>query len=232
MWSKTLSSWGRLLGLGRSGGPEEERRLWGRIACDVETTIQAASGEQGPSLPARVRNVSRGGINLSAGRKFEPGALLSVALPVGGGTEVLACVVRCDPLGAELNELGCTFAAQLSDEDMHSLGARKEKPAAPDQRGWVRYECQAVAAYQVVRAPDRAEAAATVLNVSASGIALQVEEALRVGELLTLELRRDGAVVLATLASVVRTATAPDGARVVGCNFIRELSDEQVLTLL
>jgi len=52
-----------------------------------------------------------------------------------------------------------------------------------------------------------------------------------VGELLSLELRRDGEA-LTTLASVVRTTTAPDGTRVVGCNFIRELTDEQVLALL
>src|SRR4051812_35150764 len=116
MWA--VSSWGRLLGLGRGDVAEEERRLWGRVNCDVQTTIQSANGDGGPALPARARNVSLGGINLSAGQAFEPGSLLSVALPVGGGTEVLACVVRCEPLGAGQWELGCTFAAQLSEEDL------------------------------------------------------------------------------------------------------------------
>src|SRR4051812_40250674 len=122
MWAKAISSWGRLLGLGRSGpAEEEERRLWGRVPCDVETTVQPASGDPGPSQVARARNVSRGGISLAVANRFEPGALLSVALPVGDGTEVLACVVRCDPLGAGRWELGCTFAAQLDDEDLHNL---------------------------------------------------------------------------------------------------------------
>lgn len=233
MWSKTVSRWGRLLGLGRSDVAEEERRLWGRVPCDVETTIQSANGDSAPALPARARNVSQGGINLSAAKPFEPGALLSVALPVGdGGAEVLACVVRCEALADGLWELGCTFAAHLSDEDMQSLGGRKEKAAGPDQRGWVRYPCHAEAAYELVRAPGQGEPAVAVLNVSASGIALQVGAALHVGELLSLELRRDGVPLLTTLASVVRAATAPDGARVVGCNFIRELADEQVEALL
>jgi hypothetical protein len=232
MWSKAIASWGRLMGRGKADGAEDERRLWGRIPCDVETTIESAGSERGPALPARVRNVSRGGVNLSAGRKFEPGSLLSVALPVGDGTQMLACVVRCEALPSGVWELGCTFAAQLSDEDLQNLGARREKAAPSDQRIWVRFPCHAVASLQVVRAAGQSASPAAVLNVSASGIALQAEVPLRVGELLSLELRRDGELVLTTLASVVRTATAPDGTRVVGCNFISELSDEQVAALL
>src|SRR5262249_49638243 len=121
MLSKTISSWGRMLGLGKGDGAEEERRLWGRISCDVETTIAAAASDVGPALPARLRTFSRGGINLSSGSKFEPGALLSVSLPVGDGTQILACVVRCEPLDSGLWELGCTFAAELSDEDLQNL---------------------------------------------------------------------------------------------------------------
>jgi hypothetical protein len=232
MWSKALSSWGRLLGRGKSDGAEDERRLWGRVPCDVETTIESAGPDLGPPLPAHVRNVSRGGINLTSGQKFEPGWLLCVALPVGDGTQVLACVVRCEALPSGLWELGCTFAAQLSDEDLQNLGARREKAGPPDQRAWVRYPCHAVASFQVVRANEPSTSQAAVLNVSANGIALQVEAPLHVGELLNLELSRDGERVLTTLASVVRTATAPDGALVIGCNFIRELDDEQVAALL
>jgi hypothetical protein len=244
MWTKTISRVGRLFGVSKAaeGAQREERRTWGRVACDVETMVRPAGGEPAAaasSSPARVRNVSLGGINLTAPVAFEPGALLSVALPVGGSeTELLACVVRCEPVegGGGKWELGCTFAARLSDEDLRELGARREKASAPDQRTWVRYPCQAAATFQVISAEAAAaaaaEAVAAVLNVSASGIALQAEAALRVGDLLSLELRRDGVVVVTTLASVVRTATAPDGARFVGCNFIRELADEQVIALL
>jgi hypothetical protein len=185
-------------------------------------------------LPARVRNISRGGINLVLKRAFEPGTLLSVDLPGSALTiEVLACVVRCEELEEESWELGCTFAAELSDEDLQLFGARREKPALPDQRGWVRYPCRAEATYQVVRTPEPSgQHAAEVLDISAGGIALQVSGGLAVGELLSLELRRDGAVVLTTLASVVRTAISADGRLLAGCNFIRELEEEQIQGLL
>jgi c-di-GMP-binding flagellar brake protein YcgR len=235
MLARALSSWGRLLGLGRSGpASEEERRLWGRVPCDVETTCQLASDHSGQRLAARVRDLSRGGVSLTVPRSFELGTLLSVSLPASGaGVEVLACVVRCAHHGPENWELGCTFAAELSDEDLRAFGARRERAAEIDQRDWVRYDCHAQAAYQAIRSEDpEARHQATVLNISAGGIALQVEEALHVGDLLSLELSRDGTFVLTTLASVVRTGTGPGGVRLVGCNFIRELAEEQILTLL
>jgi hypothetical protein len=228
---RAISGLGRLLGMGkRADASDEERRLWGRVPCHLETSIAPANGTNAGGLPARVRNISRSGINLTAGRAFAAGTLLSVALPLDAGTEMLTCVVRCEPAADGGYELGCTFAAQLSDEDLHQFGARREKTVAPDLRAWVRYPCHAQASYRVVK--TEAGHAATVLNISASGIALQVAEALRVGDLLELALSRDGVTRLTSLASVVRTGTAPDGSHVVGCNFICELTEEQVTTLL
>ena len=75
MLSRTLSGWRRLLGRGDflPQGEEEERRLWGRLPCDLETSCRAASGQGGDPLPARVRNISRGGISLRVAGSFEPG---------------------------------------------------------------------------------------------------------------------------------------------------------------
>ena len=74
---------------------------------------------------------------------------------------------------------------------------------------------------------------ATVLNISGVGVALQVAQPLHVGDLLSLELRRgDGQVVLTTLASVVRVTAPQSGERTVGCNFINELNDDQMSSLL
>jgi hypothetical protein len=228
---RAISGLGRFLGVSkRSDASDEERRLWGRIPCHLETTIAPANGRNEPELPARVRNISRSGINLTVGRSFAAGTLLSVALPLDAGTEMLVCVVRCEPVTDGGYELGCTFAAQLSDEDLHHFGARREKTVAPDLRSWVRYPCHAQVGYRVVKTESTNPA--TVLNISASGIALEVNEALRVGELLELALSRDGEVLLTTLASVVRTEMAPDRAHVIGCNFIAELTEEQVATLL
>src|SRR5262245_3518468 len=228
---RALSSVGRLLGLGQGPSPDaEERRLWGRSPCDVEVTCRGTSGNREPQA-ARVRNISCGGIKLTLARAFHPGELISVVLPAsarGGTEEVLACVVRCEELEDGRYELGCTFAAQLQEDDLQRFGARRERALPPDQRVWARFPCHARVVFQLVRG---AESAATwqadVLNISASGVAMQVPVALNIGDLLSVELRRDDQPVLVTLASVVRVSAEPNGERLVGCNFIRELPEER-----
>src|SRR5262245_19442396 len=121
MFTRTLSSWGRLLGLGR-GAADEERRAWGRFTSDVQTVCHPASDPDGAGLPARVKDVSRGGIRLVVeGGPLEPGDLLSVVLPGAPGGEtstLLACVVRSEALPGGHWGLGCSFATRLSDEEL------------------------------------------------------------------------------------------------------------------
>src|SRR5262245_22908919 len=139
---RALTSVGRLLGLGRApaADAEEERRLWGRIPCDVEVTCHATTGNTEPHA-ARARNLSRGGINLTLARSFQPGELISIVLPGsthGETEEVLACVVRCEDLDDGHYEVGCAFVSQLQEDDLHRFGARRERTVPPDQRIWVR----------------------------------------------------------------------------------------------
>src|SRR5262245_46771375 len=125
MFSRTLSSWGRLLGLGRASAMEEDRRTWGRLDCDVETSCSAARPGMSERLTVQVKNVSPGGILLLASTAFRPGQLLSLAIPHAeheAASEVLACVVRCDQRRDGRLELGCTFATPLSEAEL--LGFR------------------------------------------------------------------------------------------------------------
>jgi hypothetical protein len=180
-------------------------------------------------------NISRGGIALVVTDSFRPGELLSVALPGGGeeSSEVLACVERCDAADGGRWELGCTFATQLTDDDLVRFGARRERAVPPDKRVWVRFDCHARARYQVVRAAEPAPSRhAAVVNISAGGVALRVSDSLNVGELLSVDLFRDDRQVLTTLASVVRTTVTAADERTVGCNFIRHLSEEQIEALI
>jgi hypothetical protein len=233
MLLRALSAWSKLLGFGRTDPADEERRLWGRISCDVETVCRPAALPE--RLPARVRNVSRNGISLTLGRAFQPGELLSVSLPGSEEqdvSEVLACVVRCD-LTSGVWHLGCTFSTHLGDDEVLRFSAPPALPLPAEQRAWARFPCQARAVVTPLRQGQaQASCPATVLNFSASGIALLAPLAWSVGDLLSIELRRgDGPALLTTLASVVRT-TERNGDHLAGCNFIHELPDEQVRLLL
>jgi c-di-GMP-binding flagellar brake protein YcgR len=236
MFARTITSVGKLLGLGATSVAEEERRAFGRMCCDVETTYRLASRERGHELPARVRNVSRGGLCLQGPGAFHPGELISVRLPEctdHDTSEVLACVVRCDSIPEHRFEIGCTFAAPLDDGDLQRFCGRQPQGDSTDRRDWVRFSCQARAVYQIVRSPDLSNSAdSTILNISGGGIALLVTEALTVGDLLSVDLCRNEEVVLTVLASVVRTIVERDGRRIVGCNFIHELPEEQLARLL
>jgi hypothetical protein len=248
MLLRAFSSWGKLFGRGESSlTAQEERRVWGRIRCDVETTCSLARAAA-ERLPARVRNVSRGGINLEMSRSFQPGELVSIAVPASGDaetSEVLACVIRCEAPGLRVglvsdaedsrHQLACNFATQLSDADLMRFGGLKAPPATNDQRASVRFPCPAQAVFTLVSTPEEEEvpSSAVVLNVSASGIALRVPGPRTVGELLNIELRcGEDQPVVTTLASIVRTTVERDGQRLVGCSFINELSEEQVRRLL
>jgi hypothetical protein len=233
MLARAISSWGRLLGWG-GGDPapsEQDRRWFGRVPCDIETTCQPASGPGCDSLAARVRNVSQGGVSLVVGRPFQPGDLLSLLLPAGAGQGacwVLACVVYCGAAEGGWR-LGCTFAAPLDEDDLDRF-----VPAVPvEQRARARHTVRARAAFLVVGEPEGEPLTADVLNLSSGGAALRTAAALPIGALLSLELRRcDGRPAATTLASVVRTSVGPDGDRIAGCNFIHELDEEQVQALL
>lgn len=237
MLSRTLASWGRLLGFGgQPTADTEERRTWGRVRCDVETTCAPARHDDPARLAVRVTNVSPGGICLQSTEPFTLGDLLRVTIPQApdsGVSEVLACVVRSDRRGNAGHEIGCTFAAPLRDDELRCFLAPADQPTVTDQRGWPRYSTPATATYRLVGDESVADSRlAAVLNISCGGIALRVTDLLSVGDLLSVALQRDGRAPISTLASVVRTTVEPGGNRLVGCNFIHELPEPSLAALL
>src|SRR5262245_32537314 len=127
MFQRTLASLGQVVGWRKPRpkslppDPQIERRIWVRYPCDVEATCQPVDLPEAMRLSARVRNISRGGINLLLNCPVEMGSLLSVELPGasdGLSSTVLAYVVRVngDP-GSEWS-VGCTFATELNDDDL------------------------------------------------------------------------------------------------------------------
>jgi hypothetical protein len=213
----------------------EDRRICVRYAAKLNVRCGEADGEADPGVLAVLCDISRGGIQIIAPCRFEPGALLSVELPSargGDGLAVLACVIRAQPHGDSEWAMGCRFSQELNDSQLQAFGAARARPESPDPRGWARFPCDAKAFIQRVNGPDQSHRPARVLNVAVGGMALLVEEPVAVGELLSTELHdAKGRPIVTILACVVHTQTVPEG-HMLGCNFIRELADKDIKALL
>jgi hypothetical protein len=242
MFERTVSMLRQMVaGHGRAGEQAqalpEERRVGVRYPSAVQTTLQPVNGAQPARLSACVRNISRGGANLLVSRALEPGDMVGVDLPSPDSQStytVLACVIHATPQSGGDWVVGCTFAQELSDAELRAFGGQRRKSPAPeDQRAWVRFPCRVKATCLLVGAAPEPPWPVEVLNISPSGIGLRVERRVETGALLSLDLHDvAGRVTTSILACVVHAAEPRDGCRVLGCNFIRELTDEELRALL
>jgi PilZ domain len=242
MFKRTVSFLRRLVGgkedpSAEQSPPEsEDRRVRVRYPSNVEVNFEPLNGSAGPRLSARVRNISLSGVNLLVNRPFQPGDLLSIELPAAEGranSTVLACVVHASAQDGEW-AVGCTFSHELSDEDLQPFGAKRERPSTPDDaRSWVRFPVNVTAVCQEAMAPNQPPWPVQVLNISSSGIGMLVSRTVEPGTLLSLELHRNTEQAGHTiLACVVHVTPQTDGRLALGCNFIRELTDEELKSLL
>lgn len=244
MFERTFSFWRRLVGkpsprddsnAKTSTAMADDRRLWVRYATDLRGQVQRADEKGGERILAKVGDLSLGGANLVVDKRFETGQMLSLELPAQRGETrtVLACVVRVTPQRSGKWSLGCVFSRELDHGDLRAFGARKEPAAESDQRIWVRYACDVRATYRKFGAPPSDARPVQVLNISASGIGLLLEPFLDAGRLLNVDLfDKSGRKACAILTCVVHTTARADGHTAAGCNFIRELTEEELESLL
>jgi hypothetical protein len=187
-------------------------------------------------VTGQVRNLSREGIGLQLAQQIEIGSVLKVELQAAGNsnaTVILACVVYAhqEREGGWIH--GCAFVTELSDEEMAQFGAERVRADKAEERSWVRFPCDLEASYRVVRITERDMSHATVMDISASGVGLLVRRPIDAGSLLSIILMaRKGKSSLKMLACVVRATDRPNDERLLGCNFIRELSDRELIALL
>ncbi len=242
MFEKTFSFWRRMVG--KNAPPasqpqniavEEDRRLWVRYATDLQGNVLLAEKNAGDKVLARVRDLSVGGANLQMDRAMQTGQMLTLELPAEGDEvrTVLACVVRASAESDGKWSLGCVFARELTNDDLGAFGAHRSPSAHDDQRTWVRFSSALRANYRKVGDPVDVSHPAQVLNISANGIGLSVHPSLQAGSLLNVDLQdKDGRLVRTILACVVHTTLRSGGDYAVGCNFIRELNEDELQSLL
>lgn len=241
MFERTFSFWRRWVGKpSEAPRKNEERRLWVRYPADLTAIVQPTANGSSTRLSSRVRDISRGGVNLLVEHEFQAGELISVELPLGDQNEtqlVLACIVRVNEEAPGRWALGCVFSHELADEDLHGLGGKRVKAAPSDQRTWMRFQTKIHAQFQKVGDPASTTHEAMVLNVSASGVGLQTQERIEPGVLLSVDLLdNENAVRQTMLACVVHVSRAEGESAAstwaLGCNFIRSLSEEDLKGLL
>src|SRR5437762_12770859 len=179
MFERTFSFWRTMIGeptagqtaTGTATSTADERRLWLRYPADLETSILLPDSALRDTLRATIRDISRGGANLTVDREVPPGQLLNLDLPRGADESVytvLACVVRAQRKSDGQWALGCVFSRELTDEDLLGFGARRVRHDPADHRQWVRFDCNLHARYQPIGAPGEPVEALQVLNLSAS----------------------------------------------------------------
>jgi hypothetical protein len=238
MLQRTLSFCRKLIGNPEtsSGGgtavAQDDRRLWVRYHADIEAQVQVDQVDAAERVSVRIQNISIGGASLISDRPLAVGKIVSLELPAGDDLQiVLACVVRVTPLGDGEWSLGCAFSREVSSADLARIGAGSAP--ASDQRAWIRHECDLQASYQSVGESEGGPLVAKVLNVSASGIGLVLDQPVEAGSLLNVDLHdKQGKPVRTILACVVHSTQRANGEVVVGCNFIRELGEDELQAFL
>lgn len=114
-------------------------RVSERFSCDVAVSCQPPSAWRGGrDWPARIRDVSSGGLRLLLRRRFEPGTGLAVEVAGAEDDAPSTLLVRVVRVRAEADGcwlLGCTFVSPLGEEEIQGLlqpgsPAAAETPAA------------------------------------------------------------------------------------------------------
>lgn len=100
-----------------------ESRRWVRFPCNVETVCYTSETAPGERRPARIVNISAGGVGLLLACQFAKGTLLRFLLPAEAdhGRDLLVRVVREMEHRNGYWFHGCEFVHQLSDEELRGL---------------------------------------------------------------------------------------------------------------
>lgn len=234
---RRISPWGQLLGFEQYSGPESgsDRRFHVRHVCDLLATCRAAKGENHADVLAAVTNISRGGIGLLTDRSFERGAVLAVELPMATDEPVcklLACVLHASERSDGLWSLGCAFVTELEEADLQSFGVQPCE-STEEHRTGERHPCELRASYRPIGVRVNKPCRGTVIDVSSYGVGMVTEQEIELGGILRLELHRPGGQSpLKTLACVVRVEPRGDGLWLWGCNFIRQMNEKELASLV
>jgi hypothetical protein len=101
-----------------------DSRAWVRFPCNLETVCSSIDAAPGEELPARILDVSAGGVGLLVPCHIGSKTFLTLQLPPRPGRpgrRVPVRVVQARPYGTGDWFLGCEFADRLTDAELEAL---------------------------------------------------------------------------------------------------------------
>jgi hypothetical protein len=216
---------------------EVDRRVWVRYSCDLESTCHTGQGPDELSWSARVRDISRGGLNLQLNRAFEPGSILSVDMPLGPNLaprSLLVKVVHAENQGPGNWSLGCALEKNLEEEDLLAFQVKKPVILVDDKRAWIRFSCEGERpprATVLINPSNKIQA--QILNISPGGIGLATKRPSDPGMRLQLELvDASGRISRPIQARVVRSTFRGLDDWTIDCSFEPPLTEDDLASLL
>lgn len=212
----------------------EDRRSHPRQQTSIETKFRKIADHL--EHKALIRDVSRSGVSLLVDSQLAPGDMISIEVPHAANAAhvvtLLACVSRVSQASEDLISVGCSFSIELNDDEMAYFGGAKPKQSGQEQRAWVRQSVQTVAEYRVLPDENAPAKFADVVNLSPAGIGLLINYCVETGSVLSISLNRGmDRAPLSILASVVYMTDCSDGRWAVGCNFIRQLTQDELKSI-
>jgi hypothetical protein len=213
----------------------DERRAHQRFSTNIETLCRIAI-DHSPVMKATIRDISQGGAKILIDQPLEEGSLITVDLPLSEDStpvSVLACVMHTRETTRGMWSHGCTFSAELAEEDLKAFGAEKTRNTAGDNRVWKRFEAHGTVKYVKIPEDGETNGEGTMVNISPSGVGIMLDQPVEPGTVLRLELQRfPNSRAVNILACAVYLGESTDKGWLIGCNFIHELIDADVKALL
>ena len=211
----------------------QDRREHPRQATDIRTICRPVSEDYHVGI--QIQDVSLGGLKFISTDALRQGTMIRIDLPKQSGppTTVLACVTHINESGHEKWDVGCSFSLELSDDEMRTFGATKSALGADDPRAWVRHPARGTVEFRVLPGHDGPPRTAQLVDLSAAGVGLVVDDELEAGSAITVSMKRlDDKPDRPILACVVYQTKRPDGKWAVGCNFLHRLTESELDELL
>lgn len=207
-----------------------EQRAAIRFSSCSKTSCHIVSSKGASVWDAKVHDLSTDGIGLILQERLEPGTLIALDLENSLKTRVrtlAARVVHAKPEGQGGWLVGCTFVRGLEEREIDLFSA------SADGRAWVRTCCDLNASVRSTGNQKGGPWLARVINISLGGIGLLSSRPIDKGALLdvTLASPQNGGA-LTFVARVVQRGVQVDKEWPLGCEFLEQLSQEDVNTLL